>query len=177
MLFFFVFCFPDHCLYLICKAYCNSRWLINCDFFLLKSALKKNLYSWISHKSLKKKRVNSAPTSQKSRLRAECLFRKMPPRCEFRRPRFFFFFLRSSPDFPKPRRTQHEKPVWCRAASLVNGEVCILPQPAQAVVQTRRLNEAWSGQLFGSVMQSEAPLRPIVSGCAVTPGQEFCWDY
>lgn len=92
MLFFFVFCFPDHCLYLICKAYCNSRWLINCDFFLLKSALKKNLYSWISHKSLKKKRVNSAPTSQKSRLRAECLFRKMPPRCEFRRPRFFFFF-------------------------------------------------------------------------------------
>lgn len=116
----------------------------------------------------KKKRANSAPTS--------CLFRKMPPRCEFRRPRFFFL-LRSSPDFPEPRRTQHEKPVWCRAASLVNGEVCILPQPAQAVVQTRRLNEAWSGQLFGSVMQSEAPLRPIVSGCAVTPGQEFCWDY
>lgn len=27
-------------------------------------------------------------------------------------------------------------------------EVCILPQPAQAVVQTRRLNEAWSWQLF-----------------------------
>lgn len=77
--------------------------------------------------------------------------RKMPPRCEFRQPHCFpvvaWHVERSS--------SQDEKPVWCRGALRVSGEVCILPQPAQAVVQTRTLNEAWSRRPFGGMLQGE----------------------
>lgn len=75
----------------------------------------------------------------------------MPTRCEFRQPRCFpvvaWHVDRSS--------SQDEKPVWCRGALRVSGEVCILPQPAQAVVQTRTLNEAWSRRPFGEMLQGE----------------------
>lgn len=40
-----------------------------------------------------------------------------------------------------------EKPVWAEGLQSKR-EACILPEPAQAVVQTRRLNEAWSWQLL-----------------------------
>lgn len=45
------------------------------------------------------------------------------------------------------RFIQDEKPVWAEGLERT-WEVCILPEPAQAVVQTRRLNGAWSWQLF-----------------------------
>lgn len=95
----------------------------------------------------------------------------MPPSCEFRQPRCFpvvaWHVERSS--------SQDEKPVWCRGALRVSGEVCILPQPAQAVVQTRTLNEAWSRRPFGGMLQGEFLSSHCLFLCH--DFQPFCWDH